>query len=130
MPESVLSFPLKSNPKRFAFPKKSRLLNEAEFKAVFNDPIRSFDHLFTVLAKPNQLEIARLGLAISKKALRFAHQRNLAKRIIRESFRQQQSNLIGLDIVVMAKFKATDHENPLLHASMMQHWIRILKRCK
>ncbi len=130
MSEPALSSPLKSTSGRFSFPKTSRLLNEAEFKAVFSDPVRSFDNLFTVLARPNQLGIARLGLAVSKKALRFAHQRNLAKRIIRESFRRQQSNLVGLDIVVMAKFKATDHDNPLLHASMAQHWIRILKRCK
>lgn len=114
----------------FSFPRSARLLNEAAFKYVFSNPIRSADNFFTVLAKPNNLGYARLGLAISKKALRFAPQRNLAKRIIRESFRKMQAELIGLDLIVMAKHKATDHEHELLHASIVQHFVRLIKRCK
>jgi len=42
-------------------------------------------------------------LAISKKAYKRAVDRNLRKRLARETFRLQQTQLGGLDMVVMAK---------------------------
>ena len=46
---------------------------------------------------------SRLGLAISKKVYKRAVDRNLFKRLARETFRQNQEDLESLDFVVMIK---------------------------
>ncbi len=46
---------------------------------------------------------ARLGIVVAKKNVRLAVARNRLKRIVRESFRQQQDSLQGLDVVVIIK---------------------------
>lgn len=43
---------------------------------------------------------ARLGLVVSKRALPSAVQRNRAKRVLRETFRQRRWELPPMDIVV------------------------------
>lgn len=53
-----------------------------------------------MLARPNHLTIPRLGIVVSKKTFPLAVQRNLVKRMTRESFRHFQQALIGLDIIV------------------------------
>jgi ribonuclease P protein component len=46
---------------------------------------------------------ARLGLAIPKKNIKKAVDRNKLKRFVRESFRTNQQNLGGFDVVVLVK---------------------------
>jgi ribonuclease P protein component len=53
-----------------------------------------------VFARRNGLGRPRLGLAVSRKAAPRAVDRNYAKRIAREVFRQRQAALGGADIVV------------------------------
>ena len=81
------------------------MLDAAAFGRVFKKANRSRDKLFTVLCRDNDAEIARLGLAISKKNCRAATARNRIKRIIRESFREHQAILSGLDVVRMNKIE-------------------------
>lgn len=49
---------------------------------------------------PNTLGFARIGLVVGKKIARRAVQRNYMKRTLRELFRQQQSSLGGMDILI------------------------------
>ena len=107
---------------RYRFSKDSRLLDAAAFGRVFEKSTRSRDKWFTVLCRRNEVEIARLGLAISKKQCKKASQRNRLKRIIRESFRHHQAELEGLDIVVMNKAAAADENNSALRESLETHW--------
>lgn len=83
--------------------------------------------MFTVLSRPNDTSTARLGLAISKKHCKRATARNHLKRIIRESFRQHQAQLTGLDIVVMNRPEATAASNRQLFDSLDRHWQRLSK---
>ncbi len=107
------------------FPKSTRLLKPAEFSRVFKDPIRSSDRFFTILAASGaEVEWARLGLAISKKHAKRAVDRNRIKRLVRESFRQQQ-NLPMADLVVMARETTTKADSQALLASLTQHWKRL-----
>ena len=94
---------------------------------MFEKASRSRDKLFTVLARPNDKDIARLGLAISKKHCRRATARNRIKRIIRESFRAQQSLLNGVDIVVISQAGATTASNDAIRESLERHWRRCSK---
>ncbi|MFL2555778.1 MAG: ribonuclease P protein component [Gammaproteobacteria bacterium] len=58
-----------------------------------------------IFVKKNGTDIARLGLAISKKYIKKSVDRNRIKRIVRESFRLQKKNLKGIDVVVLLKRK-------------------------
>jgi len=86
-----------------AFPRPNRLTSAADFERVFKHAQRSGDRFFTVLYRRNNLGYPRIGLAIAKKSVRSAVGRNRLKRIIRESFRQAKSQLLGVDIVIMAR---------------------------
>ncbi len=122
-----------SNPSRLTstpgnrFRKDNRLLTAAAFGRVFDRATRSRDGLFTVLCRRNDGDTARLGLAIAKKHCRRATARNRIKRIVRESFRQQQGRLAGLDVVVINQPAATTATNRQLFDSLDRHWQRCSK---
>jgi ribonuclease P protein component len=61
---------------------------------------------------------ARLGLAIARKQVRRAVDRNRLKRIARECFRKQRDALHGIDLVVMARAEAATAETATLRASL------------
>ncbi|MBE9515887.1 MAG: ribonuclease P protein component [Proteobacteria bacterium] len=88
------------------FSKDVRLLAADEFRTVFRKGRRSHGQYFTVYQHQNSLGHARLGLAVAKKNLRHAVDRNRVKRIIREWFRLQRQTLPEADIVVLAKVAA------------------------
>lgn len=46
------------------------------------------------------MHTARLGLVVGKRALPRAHERNRAKRVLRETFRRRRGSLPPMDIVV------------------------------
>lgn len=112
------------------FPKRARLQKPAEFSRVFNKALRSSDHLLTVLAALNTQGYPRLGLAISKKVAKRAVDRNRIKRIIRESFRLNQSNLPSADFIVMAKPVTKSITHMELFRSLDNHWKRLIKLCE
>jgi ribonuclease P protein component len=101
-------------------------LNAAAFGRVFEEAKRSRDKWFTVLSRGNGEQQARLGLAISKKHCRKATTRNTIKRIVRESFRQHQAELQGLDVVVINQPAATGATRRQLFDSLAAHW----RRCR
>ena len=102
--------------------RSNRLLDAAAFGRVFKNATRSRDKWFTVLFRANRKGVARLGLAISKKNCRHATGRNRIKRIVRESFRQHQTQLAGLDIVVINQAAARNAANHALFESLTGHW--------
>lgn len=97
---------------------------------MFKKATRSRDKLFTVLARENNSETARLGLAISKKHCRKATARNRIKRVIRESFRQQQQALVGFDVVVINQPAAAMAKNDTMTESLQRHWRRCIEQGK
>ena len=112
------------------FPPQLRLLNGGDFQLVFKGTeCRSSDKALTLLARKNGLNHARLGLAISKRFIKTAVGRNRVKRLLRESFRQHQSSLSGLDIVVLNRDAAHKTSNFELSKALKAHWRRLAKRC-
>ena len=109
-----------SSPYRFR--KDKRLLDAAAYGRAFKKATRSRDKWFTVLSRDNDAGNGRLGLAISKKNCRAATARNRIKRIVRESFRQHQPILAGLDVVVINQPAARDGSNRQLFESLGHHW--------
>ncbi|WP_455198190.1 ribonuclease P protein component [Kaarinaea lacus] len=111
------------------FPRHIRLLTSRDFQRVFRDnKVRVSDNMWSLLARDNDLGHARLGMAISKRVVKNAVQRNRIKRIVRESFRHHQQQLAGLDIVVMCRDGATQANNRELFSSLNRHWKRVIER--
>jgi ribonuclease P protein component len=111
------------------FSPQLRLKKAAEFKQVFTNPAKSTDRYFTLLAILNPFDHPRVGLAIAKKIIRKAVDRNEIKRTVRESFRLQQHRLGGMDIVVLARKEAL-HANPDdLRKSLEKHWFKLVSKC-
>ncbi|WP_408624356.1 ribonuclease P protein component [Celerinatantimonas yamalensis] len=98
------------------------------FKQVFNQPTRIGTPQLTFLAVANQLSHPRLGLAISKKSDKRAVARNRIKRHIRESFRLNQQQLPGLDIVVISKPGVSQLSDADLNKMLEKSWRRLLRR--
>ena len=113
------------------FSRQSRLLKPAEFKLVFQQAVRSRDDSFRVLARVNNKNRHRLGMAISKKACAKAVGRNRIKRVVRESFRQHIASVSqenALDFVVMSTNLTGDQSNTTLDQSISAHWQRLIKK--
>ena len=108
-----------------AFPRSRRLLNRADFQQVFQAPFKSSDASFTVLAGPTATGCARLGLAIARKQLRRAPDRNRIKRLVREYFRQHA--VAALDYVVMARRSVHTRTNAQVRTSLAHHFQRLTK---
>lgn len=112
--------------KKFGFSKSKRLKKPADFRAVFNQPIRSRSSYFTVLARPNDGEVARLGVMVAKRWVKRAVQRNNIRRVVRESFRIHQQQLIGLDIIVMVRVNPGEQPNTKLDRCIQQQWQELI----
>ena len=104
----------------------NRLKRPEEFKRVFSSKRRSSDNSFLFLAKSNSFDLARLGLAIPKKHIHSAVERNKLKRIIRESFRIKQEKLKGNDIVVVVRNKL-DVNQKNIESILAKHWDKVIK---
>lgn len=113
----------------YSFPPQVRLRKPADYKKVFANPLKFADKYFTLLVIVNEEEHPRLGLAIAKKNIRKAVDRNILKRAIRESFRMHQQQLGTLDIVVLAKKDALHVPLVQLRGSLQKHWLKIISRC-
>jgi ribonuclease P protein component len=111
------------------FTPQLRLKKAAEFKKVFNKPVKSTDRYFTLLAAQNDFGYARIGLAIAKKIIRKAVDRNVIKRTVRESFRLQQHSMGSIDIVVLARKEALDASRDALRKSLEKHWLKLVSKC-
>lgn len=107
------------------FKKCAKLLKPAEFKQVFNAANRVSDRHLTIFYNANDLNQARLGLAISKKVSKLAVDRNLIKRLARETFRLKQHQLQFSDFVVLARPSATKTDNKVLIASFNKLWNKL-----
>ena len=77
----------------FDFPKEARLRKRAEFLRVYEQGTRIEGRYMTVFILPNRLERHRVGITATRKAIGKAHDRNRAKRLLRETFRLSRIEL-------------------------------------
>ena len=100
------------------------MLRPGDYQRVFQQSTRLSGRYLTVLVRPaaGSPAPARLGLAVSKKQLKRAVDRNRAKRLIRESFRHHRSLLAGLDIVVMVRHPIAYRSNAEILEALQSIW--------
>jgi len=110
------------------FGRSKRLLTQAAYKAVFDDsPYRVSHRNLLMLARPNGLKEARLGLIVAKKNVRLAVKRNRIKRVVRDSFRLNQQTLVTLDIIFLAR-RGLDRLEPAVQQQLLLDSWRKLSR--
>ena len=115
----------------FGFPKTSRLLNAADYKAVFsNAQLKVSCRHFLVLANRTDRSSARIGLVIAKKNVALAVQRNRIKRQLRNTFRHKAELLDKLDLVVLARKGADKLDNKELIETIDSLWQDLHKKMK
>jgi ribonuclease P protein component len=113
------------------FSRQSRLLRPEQFRSVFQQPIRSSDEYFRIMARTNDLNQHRLGMAVSRKACSKAVGRNRIKRVVRENFRCRmlgQAMEMALDIVVLPTPLAASQSNKTLDESLSNHWQKLTRK--
>ena len=111
------------------FPRHHRLLTAKDFSRVFKQPFKQGDKHLTLLVQANSGDQARLGMAVPKRQLKRAVDRNHIKRLIRESFRQHQAQLRGLDIVVLVRHGILQLDNDAVFRALDKHWTQLSKKC-
>lgn len=87
---------------RFSFSLQNRLRSPEVFDSVFKSGKRISNRYFVLIYLPNNQNIARLGIVISKRKCRLSVHRSHLRRCIREQFRQIPE-LAGYDVVVLLK---------------------------
>ena len=111
------------------FTPADRLRAASEFRQVFSKGKRHRTSCLTMVAYPNQLGYSRLGLAISKKAIRLSVGRNRVKRQIRESFRHHRHLLSGFDVVVSVAPAASRISRAQLREMIDNEWSGVMQIC-
>jgi ribonuclease P protein component len=97
-----------------AFPKETRLRKRAEYLKVQQEGQRVESRAFIGLFLAGARQEARLGITTTKR-LGHAVQRNRARRLVREAFRQSRLDLpAGVDLIVIPKRRALELDTALL----------------
>ncbi|BAH82886.1 ribonuclease P protein component [Candidatus Ishikawella capsulata] len=104
------------------FSKELRLLTASDFSFVFQEAKRASCKYITIFGRKNLFRYPRIGFAISKKNIKFAHDRNRIKRITRETFRKMQYKLPIMDFVIIAKIGVIHLENNELRGILEKLW--------
>lgn len=107
----------------FSFKKTQRLLNKSDYDHVFAQAKKIASNDFVVLCRENDLGYARLGLALSKKMIAKAHDRNRIKRLLRECFRQTQ--LPAVDIIFLARTGVAKQTNLGINSRLSKTWEKL-----
>ena len=113
-----------------ALPRDARLRRAADFAALRTVSGRLGGRCFLLRFGNNEVDTARLGLAISKRCSKRAVDRNRIKRLAREAFRRARPALPPVDILVMARDSAVSETGAVLLAELdaLLRRIRPLKR--
>lgn len=122
-------------PEHKGFPRAARLTCANDFQQVFAGAKRVSEAPFTGLWRQNENptdapSTARLGMAVAKRNVRHAAQRNRIKRLVRESFRHHRDSLGTIDIVVLCKPRAERYSNPQLLEALDRLWQRMSIQCE
>ncbi|MCG5495002.1 MULTISPECIES: ribonuclease P protein component [Ectothiorhodospira] len=115
------------------FPRAARLTCASDYQQVFAGAHRVSEAPFTGLWRHHPSDApqtARLGMAVAKRNVRLATQRNRIKRLIRESFRHHRDSLGAIDIVVLCKPRAERYSNEQLREALDRLWQRMSIQCE
>ena len=129
-------------PRTYAFGWSKKIRKADDFSSVFRLRAGSREALskglgfkcrgtyLEVLAKPNPVGWARLGLIVPKRILPHAVDRNRVKRQIREAFRLVQHELGDLDTIVRLVGFVDPQDHALLKGGVRLECVRLLQELR
>jgi ribonuclease P protein component len=101
----------------YKFNKTKRLLAKKDYDVVFKGPRKIVTEHFIILYRENSISQARLGIALAKKIVKKACNRNRIRRVLREAFRTK-TNFKPVDIVFLGKVGLADLDNSTLRKNL------------
>lgn len=111
-------------------PKSARGLTTADFRKVFRRNRTVSDNLFRVLVHCDKYDShARLGVVVSRRAVKKAVRRNRIKRQVRETFRVNQAMFQNMIVIVVAGKDCDDASNRQLRTSLLNLFRAVVKKC-
>ena len=113
-----------------AFSRTSRLTRAADYSQVFQHNLRIKDDCITLVVGKSSSGSARLGIAIAKKQIKKAVDRNRLKRLLRESFRKRIKNLPAVDIVIMVRYNILTLSNHEIYTRLEKLWQKVADKCE
>ncbi|MGI5869481.1 MAG: ribonuclease P protein component [Kiritimatiellia bacterium] len=120
--------------RRLAFPASRRLLAHAHFQRVFAEGREAPGRYLVAWVRQAPDAGRRLGVVATKRTFHDAVDRNRAKRLIRESFRRIQHDLVDdpWDLVVLARRRILDVKQPQVQEDLARLCVRqgILRRSR
>lgn len=113
----------------YGFSKQQRLLKAREFQRVFDQSrLKASTRAILLLAAANPLGRPRIGFIIAKKQVRLAVQRNRIKRIIRESFRNQNNLTLNYDIIVLVRKELANLSNQDIRTEFERQLFKLVRQ--
>jgi len=107
--------------------KRGHLRKADEISSVFDFKCRVSSEHLVALGKPNCLEFPRLAIMVAKKTNRVAVRRNYMRRVVREGFRKNRTNLISLDSVMRVTKSFKKQDFILINQEINQIFNKLLK---
>jgi len=111
-------------------PRSARLLKSAEFRWVMAKASKIYPPGFVLFGRRLVDSPAKIGLAVSRKVSKKAVERNRIKRLVRESFRRYKPELVGLNIVFVAKPALVNMSNKQISFHLDNSWGRLVEKCE
>lgn len=100
------------------------MLKTEDFSSVFALRQRSFIGQLCIYSNNNQLPYPRVGLVVSKKCAKKAHDRNTMKRCLREWFRLNKFRLPEKDFVIQVRQKFDKKDFVILEKQLQRLWVK------
>ena len=104
----------------FLFPRSARIASRRRFEALYATDTKIVGRYLVAWHAPSETDSHRLGVTAAKRTFRDAHQRNRAKRLMREAFRHLRPSFAGgpRDLVLVAKRRILEAKEPEVRADL------------
>lgn len=104
----------------FLFPRSARIVSRRRFEALYASETKRVGRYLVAWHAPSETASHRLGVTAAKRTFHDAHQRNRAKRLLRESFRHLRPSFEGgpWDLVLVAKRRILEAKEPEVRADL------------
>jgi ribonuclease P protein component len=116
---------------------RARIRRPAEFEQAYAEGFRLKSGSGTgsgraplgLVCRPNGLDHPRLGLAIARKTLPRAVDRNRIKRLVRDDFRHNQQRLPAADLVIYGQSGLDKADAAQIRQTLAEFWLKVIERC-
>jgi ribonuclease P protein component len=111
------------------FGRAFKINQSSQYSSVFNNAdFRVSSPNLTFIVKENNLSHGRIGVVVAKKNIRRAVDRNLVKRIVKESFRKGEVSTLMVDIVVLVRSNLIRLSRKQQNEDLTSLWQALIKK--